>query len=465
MSQPDPAILSSLTVLRKPGVVELDRIVKHNIGYHFNVIFTGTYNRPLPRRILYPALRALVVRHPALGVHVVGEETADPYFVRLKSVNLNKIVRYEDAEIDLNEFLGQEHSTPFPIAIEGQPQPLWRIVVLERTGQIAFIYHHVIADGTSGLSFHRSLLAALNKASLEEQPNSIADVPQDKAFFPSMEDHLHLTLSWKSYIHHQFPSLAPKPNPPPPGLWTGRPHMFENNVCRTFARAVQVPWETLFAIRENCRKENVTLQPFLQIIVGQAIAEAVPEAGALQCAAAISLRRYLKDVGPDDLGVWISAWSEIYTRQELIEGEGETATPWDLVRRAKTLVDREINRGTKDVLLAFMKFDPDIRASLLAKPGKPRANTYSVTNVGLFDGGAQDERDGFKGEDMVFSQSSHVQGSALQYQVVGTKGGSLSLCVTWQEGVVDVDVVERINEKLRARLLRAGQYGKSESRL
>lgn len=463
MSQQPPSYVSDLQILRKPGLNELDRIIKHNIGYHFNVAFTVTLNRPVSKSVLYPAIRAQVARHPALGVHVVGEETSDPYFVRLKRINLHRVVSFKNDDEDLDSFLASEHSIPYPIEIEGVPQPLWRIIVLEKTNQLAFIYHHVIADGVSGLSFHRTLLAALEKATPDESLNPLVDVPQDNTFFPAMEDHLPLTLSWKSYLHHHFPSLKPKPAPKPPGLWTGRPCVFKDGVCRTLTRRTQVPWTVLDAIRKRCKQENVTVQPFLQIIVGQAISDIVPEAGAVQCASAISLRRYLPDVSDDELGVWISAWVDLYRREELLEGEGKDDVPWELVRRAKTLVDREVARGTHDTLLAFMRFDPDMRASLLKIPGKPRANTYSITNVGFFDGGAEDEEDKWKGEDMVFSQSAHVQGSALQFMCVGTKGGSLCLTVTWQEGVVDVDVVEKITARLKERLLRAG--GVSSSRL
>ena len=67
--------------------------------------------------------------------------------------------------------------------------PLWRLVALS-DGMVIFAFDHVVADGKSGVAFHRMLSASLNKHSRCPTPptmdTTVSPVP-DLALIPPME--------------------------------------------------------------------------------------------------------------------------------------------------------------------------------------------------------------------------------------------------------------------------------------
>ena len=81
-------------------------------------------------------------------------------------------------------------------------RPLWRLVIVNGTHAL-FVFHHLIADGTSGYAFHRSLLDALNESDIEsglqeESLKSVATIVRssDKPLKPHPLDQIEQKLSW-----------------------------------------------------------------------------------------------------------------------------------------------------------------------------------------------------------------------------------------------------------------------------
>jgi hypothetical protein len=67
-------------------------------------------------------------------------------------------------------------------------------------------------------------------------------------------------------------------------------------------------------------------------------------------------------------------------------------------------------------------------------------------------------RDGEDGEEarireVIFSQSCHVNGSALQFCIMSMRGGDMAIAVSWQEGTVPVKDTECITSALKAELM------------
>jgi hypothetical protein len=62
-------------------------------------------------------------------------------------------------------------------------------------------------------------------------------------------------------------------------------------------------------------------------------------------------------------------------------------------------------------------------------------------------------KDGAAGIDkIIFTQSSSVTGSALVYSVASVKDGDVIIATTWQKGVVEYDLEERVRETLEMEL-------------
>jgi hypothetical protein len=99
-----------------------------------------------------------------------------PHFVALEEIDLDKLINYVECPSDalqraqrIDEILSEQHSLGF--GAEGLP--LWRIIIFDSlqpdhdpTMDIAFVWHHVIGDGASGLAVHSTILQALSSATM-----------------------------------------------------------------------------------------------------------------------------------------------------------------------------------------------------------------------------------------------------------------------------------------------------------
>jgi hypothetical protein len=183
--------------------------------------------------LIYRALDATICDHPALGAIVADEDKPVPYFVRLPVVKLKEAVEFiavttaldthSTAGVkDLDEILEQQHNRNFKQRF-GEV-PYWRLIVICEPKNVSqfiacFIYHHAIADGTSGLSFHRTFLSKLTSIadyrasspisaeSAGSRDGPISIVPE-KPLLPSLES-LHplpLSVSYmlRSLWHEHF---------------------------------------------------------------------------------------------------------------------------------------------------------------------------------------------------------------------------------------------------------------------
>ena len=83
-----------------------------------------------------------------------------------------------------------------------------------------------------------------------------------------------------------------------------------------------------------------------------------------------------------------------------------------------------------------------------------RIDSFEVSNIGVVDGGFDDERKVARVKRVLFSQSSNVMAPAYVFSVATAKGGELGIALTWQQGILDVESVDRVlvalSEELRS---------------
>lgn len=83
--------------------------------------------------------------------------------------------------------------------------------------------------------------------------------------------------------------------------------------------------------------------------------------------------------------------------------------------------------------------------------GKERTSTYEVSNLGVFEGGVEDK--GIDLEKLMFSQCGMVVGPVFGCGVVSVQKGPLTVCLSWQEGVVEDCFMEGVRGFLEERLM------------
>src|SRR2546421_4949774 len=242
--------------------------------------------------------------------------------------------------------MSEQHRRGFDIS--AADLPLWRLVVFEsrddtRVMDIAFIYHHVIGDGKSGLAIHSTILRALNSHTGGE-PHSISSAlvtTSKRSLYPSLEQILSLPISTLTRVSMTLgPWFRYWSRKEDPGRWTGAPHHVETpNITKV--RSIRIPALSVSRIVARCRTEQTTITPLFQILIGKAIFQTIKATEGLRCAVAISLRRFIPlNFGYDDsvMGLWVSAFHLDYARAQLLSPKKF----WDQVRDGTQKVRAEI---------------------------------------------------------------------------------------------------------------------------
>jgi hypothetical protein len=485
------------------GTFERFRVVLHDLGFHYNVSIIAKYaGRLISRELLIHALRAAVIQHPALSMTVSTNEYPKPHFVAVEKIDLDKLIKFVQCPSDVlqraesvDEILSEQNSLGF--CADGLP--LWRIIVFdslqpshEPAMVIAFVWHHVIGDGASGLAVHSTILEALNsadipadgetnifrktreffdiiaeddKVNLQVDSSLVNTVPR-KPLYPSMEQIFSLPKSLSARISHVIESYflcrRARKNAE---KWSGGAYNCDAPI-KTRIRHLSVSASSLKKLLERCKQENTTITPFLQTVVGKVLCETFEAAQRLRCAVAISLRRFIPSrlkIEDNAMGLWVSAFHVEYSRTQLL-GRGSEGRKskhfWDEVRKNSQRIRQEIKKKDKDLSTGMLRYIPDFRSMLLNKMGKKRDDSYAITNLGCFNGESSrlygntgNNSSQLRISNLLFSQSCHVNGSALQFCIVSVKDGDMNIAISWQEGIVCAEDVERVLEALRKALL------------
>jgi hypothetical protein len=420
---------------------------------------------------------------------VAGTDTVNPYFVHIDKIDLQKIVTFESMPLEgqeklrnLDEVLSKNHS----IGFDNPELPLWRVIVLANHGteqntivDIAFIWHHVIGDGRSGLAILSTIWQGINSAHIRNEKEQTSRLvtkfdatvsdgfadsivrPPVKAMLPALEEILPMPMAPMTLLKHWFGRWVPAwfLKSAPEKNWTGESYSCKEPVV-TKIRQTSIPAPSVKRLVNRCRKEKTTMTPLLQRVAGEAIIEAVGDAKLLRCATAISLRRFFPaswNIDDTVMGLWVSAFHMDSVRAVRQSGNLK-ASFWDSVRENGQRIQYEIAKEQKDVEIGMLRYIDDFKVSLLAKMGKKREDSFGITNLGMFPTKAR-ATDGSSSpspwviSDLLFSQSCHVNGSAIQFCIVSVEDGDMNIALSWQEGIVSAADAARIADRLKSHLM------------
>ncbi|KAJ7209410.1 hypothetical protein C8J57DRAFT_1608809 [Mycena rebaudengoi] len=183
---------------RRVGLFERYRTTLHLLGLEACIVasaqFTTAIGAALTPGILFPALRAVIEKHAALGVRLEGDlSSSKARFVKLQSIDLSQIVDFKggsDLRTALETQLARQFDTDTNL-------PLWRVEVL-KDSTVIFAVHHAIGDGLSSFVFHTALLTALQNVQTEDA-SPYVQVPATSVMLPPMEDFTTLRPSFRQF--------------------------------------------------------------------------------------------------------------------------------------------------------------------------------------------------------------------------------------------------------------------------
>jgi hypothetical protein len=419
---------------------------RHHLGFYNNVGISTAYVCPNLRpadlkATIFSALAIVIERHPILSAIVVDEDSNAPYFARLPKINLEDAVAFvtrqkpvpvtengRDAELD--GILEVQHNTSFKENYGSLP--FWRLIILtaaetENGFVAAFIFHHALGDGGSGMMFHRDLLTAL---SAEHPPLSCNVIYTPNApLLPSLE------------------TLLPKATPstsattPPKALWSGSKII---PPTRSNFLSLVLSSSTSSHFLKACKAHATTLTSTVPVLIASAFFSTISsDFNSLECTIPVSLRRWIPEpIDENVIGVYIDAFSAYYSRSSVSTPQ----FPWLEAARSRELITDYLKNNGEKVNVAKFKEIKDMRNFFLGRVGQERASSFDFSNLGAM----KIEENGEWGMGrMVFSRSTFVSGSAIAVGVVTGADGCFTLGFCWQEGVVGRDVVEMVVEKVK----------------
>ncbi len=445
--------------------------------------------------VIEHAVAQTILSHPVLQVGIVGEDTPSPYFVYLPSLDLSKLVRWEQVDGDtpaardaaLQRVLEARHSELWP---DLHQQPGYEFIVLSpnlanrsHAGsvviEIVFAFHHGYGDGTSGVILQRTLLRALNNPIAVPSFNfstHVLTIDTPAPLPPPQDALINFKISWSFLLKSLWDEFGPsllKPTPPVPA-WAGK-HvtLHPDSTC---LRLLSFPPPTASGIVAHCREKSTTLTPLLHVLVLRSLVKRLPEHAisnnTLTCGTPISLRRLLPPGGkqgfdPDtSMGVVLATQDYRFSSSTICQiragGNDSERLVWDLTSSFGKDLKRKVASLPNDDITALMAWVSDYNAWWRKKLGKEREETWQLSNVGAADFDADDEKVGWSVDRVVFSQSGHVAGSAFSVSVSGVKGGDLAITLSWQESIVDDELLDGVAVDLREWLTtfaRTGRFG------
>lgn len=375
------------------------------------------------------------------------------FFIQRKQPFLNS---NDGQDQELDDILQDQHNTNFKA--DYGALPFWRLLIVqEKEDELeftaSFIFHHAIGDGMAGLVFHRAFKNALE---VEYDSSTTLDLDFEKftvsnkiSILPPLEELHPLPMN---------PNPPKTPTTPPLKQWTG------DNIrapCITQYRTVYLSASTSQALIEESKKRGFSVTAVLPSIIASLLFGIVPSTTeALTCIIPVSLRPWLslaREEADGAIGTYIDAF-KVQFRLPEHDAEDAEKTIWTGAQQTSNEVARYLKEnlspsGEPYTAVAVFKSIPDLAGVFNSTLGNPRDAAFEVSNLGAF--ATTKEDDGaskWSVGRMTFSRSSVVSGAAVTLSVVSGGDGALTIGFSWQQGVIEDELVERLVDGTKERM-------------
>jgi hypothetical protein len=450
------------TPLRFAGNLERRCIVRHDLSLYGNLIVAGLYQLDLDiardyKQVFVAALKQCITAHPILSASIVNSDEK-PSYVRPDSLDLHNHIAFLlplNQDVDGNQ-ITKDFLTGF---IDVSPSyrdsiPAWRLVVQPLKNSsfwVGFSYCHSVGDGRSGLAFHRSLLQAL------QQVEDTA-VGNEMTMSTAMEDAVVLPISWGFLLGPLLNVYMPRPissflgiTPSTEEKWTAGPFTTNHGKDRTTCiELVTLDADTAILLLKACKARHTKFTGLLHQAIAHSLVAALLKAGrvpssqttvALSASTPLDLRKLVPAYTTDTIINCASQAVETWTITPL--PSSAEALPEDIwTSAAATSTHLATSSSTlSNQVTGLLHYLRNYRSWLSDKLGKPRDDSFEISNLGAFVLNLVDEdvKRNARITNLAFAQPANALGAAIDCGVVSTVDGGMSATFTWQKGVLEVD--------------------------
>ncbi|CCT74663.1 uncharacterized protein FFUJ_10724 [Fusarium fujikuroi IMI 58289] len=453
-----------LEKIRPLGKLEQLSTIAHHIDFFTN---TGLSAHYAPTQVLpgfdlegtvYGALSQVLTQHPILFAIPVIPEKEEPYWGRLASINLEKVVSFVDrgqpclagdqTDDELDSLLERQHNTNFKS--EYGTLPVWRLVILKdhdlsKGFTVSFIAHHSMTDGTGLQIFHDSFQKSLCDISSSSTEQAIDHVvfSNDGLIAPSLEELHPLPI----------PTSPPASNAAELNEWRGVPIALP---CNTRYKSLSLPSNTMERFVQDCKTHRVAPTAALPSLVARLLYNNLPAtAEVLTCNLPVTLRSDLPPKMVEGvMGNFIDAFKVQLLRSDLDQVSDDSSAGafgiWNHAKKIQQATRKYFANaspsGEPYANVAALRLIPDIGAALTGSIGHPRGESFEVSKLGTFP-----QTKNVKGDAKLLWHRGKVLLSRCAY----AGGAPLVVCVlnneeyvgfgfTWQDGSIEESIVQAV---------------------
>jgi hypothetical protein len=528
--------------------------------------------------VIENALVAVILGQPILGVGIIGEDTKEPAFVHVKTIDMRHMIEWKEltATSDKtgeskgpNEAQEEAYNDRLLRALEKHHEllwedlankPGWKIVVHHDPHQlnlfrvresgavegeekeasslpldISFCFHHAYADGKSAYIFHRDLQRALNQQAIgtssASPPSALQDhmlhLPTPPSIPPAAEKLIPFTLSWGFVLRMVwkemlYPLLKPlflfskSDNEKDTLPWAGAPIDPSNPAIHIRIVSVGSGPGGLDAVLARCRSHKASLTGLIHALIARSLArrvfslndQAKDKVKPFCSSTPISLAGYVdpavaasSSFRPGETMHCLNTALTVHHDADAIEalcsngdvGVGEDEAMWAFAAEMTSRLRVRAAELPRDDILALSGLVGDWHAFFRAKFGKEREETWQLSNLGSLsaaDAGFITENNwttttsatpataaaavGRESENeevtrrgrwvidrAIFTQGALPVHAAMNVNVAGVagSGGGVIATVTWQDGIVDEELMDGLARDLEMWSAEIGKVG------
>ncbi|KAH7317033.1 alcohol acetyltransferase [Stachybotrys elegans] len=485
-------------VIRPLGPLESFISTHHLLQTAYRTILTGRYGIPSSSSLdavkaeLEKAIALTVLEHSMMQPGLADEDSKQPQWVRLPSLQLDSMVTWavSDAashEECLTTHLVRLHSQPFT---QLETLPGWRITVLQCPDDapapfvdVIFNYNHANADGMSGKIFHSSLnrnLLLVSRAEpsvmsrlAETLSNHTLQLPKDSKLSPTQEELMKFPVSIPFVLGLGWKGLRPRFFVPGDyAKWAPMRETDDAHPNETTMQLVVTEAPTLQRLLASCRSHKTTITGLLHALIFISLCHRLSTQPGFNGGTTVNMRRFInaEDTAkykPDSMmGNYVTLMGHAFdhsltARARALQHDAKKEQlqdlVWEVAARVRGELEQKMQTGTRDDmmgLVGMMAGSGDFRSILKGELQKDREFSWEVSNMGTLDADAapaptgSDGAGGWQLERLVSSQSAVANGAAILVFPISVKGGVLCTTITAQKGVVDEQLTEGLAKDL-----------------
>ncbi|KAL3301250.1 alcohol acetyltransferase, partial [Colletotrichum asianum] len=471
------------------GPLEKYLVHQHEVGYYNVAVLSAEYSFPRTTPgfrsrdvlgLVYSALGRTLKCHPILGVTLKDEDSPQPSFSRIDRIDLRRVVEVKISRSASNTaaLIQAEHQRKLA---RRHDVPLWRCLLVLPTDKIdhslatsfilALVCHHVVGDGISMISFHKTFYRCFNQLlSLAEiypygerflTGNEVVAVPK-LPLVPYLEESMTFPMSRLYILRLLFKALVYSPIDPLE--WVGPPIGNERPPFSN-TRYFYLPQQDTRNLLRQCRQNRTSITALLTVLVSNGLSVLYKPRTRFTASVPFSLRKFSKH-GEYDMGCFTSIAEPRFSADASpppgyipcqstanSPGAGDDRSPctgdskiWASAHMCKHFLQQR-SASTSNLTNGLIKFRKDHRKGLLDLRGAPRRHAFTLTNLGVvdsetsqIDGRAAGSRASV--DKFVLSAGSATNGAPYTICAISQAGGYMGITVNWEAGVVEDESAE-----------------------